>query len=39
MSIISSYAGEDESLFEMDWQKYIIETLYKSYAVDNALLT
>ena len=24
--IVSSYAGEDESLFEVDWEKYIAKT-------------
>ena len=26
VAIISSYAGEDESLIEMDWEEYIAET-------------
>ena len=27
MNIISCYAVEDVTLFEMDWEKYIAETL------------
>ena len=40
VTIISSYAGEDESLIEMDWEEYIAkQQISKSYVIYYVKLT